>query len=567
MLLRPAMGRPGKYHRIFGWLATGTIIASMLVVFLTVTAQAQDEGDIILGPVEGRLDDKVEVSGAGFDAGTYLYLYFSADKADLNDAIDGKVTRYKLLERNIRTTEETDVLPGEFDTYFMVPDILDDGEDIVDVHGEEYYVYVTYRISKKIIALAAFSVFPGEIELTPEEGTVDSELYISGQSLRPNQRITIEYDGKEISIIIGDTRIDGNGEFSSAIVVPEVPAGEHTIAAVDESGNRPEAKFKVKPKIILNPGAQNIDDVVEVTGAGFGARERTTITLDSAAVVTTPVTLHTTRAGSLGGSFVIPPRPAYVDGSLVDVQVRDESNNTAEAKLNVLPIPATISLSPATSSVSPGYVGMELTVSGIWFVPDATININYDEGETIPVATTEALDSRNFSVNFTVPPSVPGRHEVTASDGVNSVTAIFTMESEKPLTPVPISPTTATAIEAGTSFGWNGVSDPSGITYVLQVAADSDFASIVLEKKRLASSQYNPSVEERLKLVEKETPYYWRVKAVDGTFSESYWTVPRPFYVGSPLGAQPPAWMKYLWIGLGSGLAAFFVMRLKGRHT
>ena len=123
------MGRPGKYHRIFGWLATGTIIASMLVAFLTVTAQAQDEGDIILGPVEGRLDDKVEVSGAGFDAGTYLYLYFSADKADLNDAIDGKVTRYKLLERNIRTTEETDVLPGEFDTYFMVPDILDDGED------------------------------------------------------------------------------------------------------------------------------------------------------------------------------------------------------------------------------------------------------------------------------------------------------------------------------------------------------------------------------------------------------------------------------------------------------
>jgi hypothetical protein len=237
------------------------------------------------------------------------------------------------------------------------------------------------------------------------------------------------------------------------------------------------------------------------------------------------------------------------------------------AKLNVLPIPATISLSPATSSVSPGYVGMELTVSGVWFVPDATININYDEGETVPIATTEALDSRNFSVNFTVPPIVPGRHEVTASDGVNSVTAIFTMESEKPLTPVPISPTTATAIEAGTSFGWNGVSDPSGITYALQVAADSDFVSIVLEKKRLASSQYNPSIEERLKLVEKETPYYWRVKAVDGTFSESYWTVPRPFYVGSPLGVQLPAWMKYLWIGLGSGLAAFFVMRLKGRHT
>ena len=435
------------------------------------------------------------------------------------------------------------------------------------MHGGEYYVYVTDRITEQIVARAAFSVSHGEIELTPEAGTVDSEVTINGQGVRPDQRITIEYDGKQVSIISGDTRTDGEGEFSSTIAVPEVPAGEYTITAIDESGNRPEAEFEVTPQIALSPTSQDVDESVEVRGTGFGARERVTVTLDGTAVVTTPVTLHTNRFGSLGGSFVIPPRPAYADGSLVKVGVRDESYNAAEAELTVLPISAAISLNPATSPVSPGHVGMELTVSGIWFVPGATIDITYGDGETVPVATTAALDSRNFSVTFTVPPSVPGSHEVSASDGTNSVSAVFTVESERPLTPVLLSPTAAAVIEAGTTFDWENVSDPSGITYVLQVAADSDFAAIVLEKTELADSEYPPNGEERLKLVKKEAPYYWRVKAVDGTFGESYWTVPSPFYIGSPQGASLPGWMRYLWIGVGCGLAAFFIIRMRRKHT
>jgi hypothetical protein len=567
MFFRLVVARVGKYPRVFCGLAAGVILSLLPVVFLIVPVQAADEGDIFLDPLEGKLDDKVEVSGTGFDTSTYLYLYFSADKANLGGSIDGTVTRYKLLERNIRTTEETDPLPGEFRTQFRVPDALDDGEDIEDVHGGEYYVYVTYRIGKQIIALADFNVFPGEIELTPGAGTVDSEFTISGQGLRPDQRITIEYDAKEVSIIGGDTRTDGDGEFRSNIVVPEVPAGEYTITAIDESGNRPETEFEVTPQIALNPASQDVDKSVEVRGTGFAARERVTVTLDGSEVVTTPVTLHTNRFGSLGGNFIIPPRPAYTDGSLVKIQVRDESNNVAEAELAILPIPATISLSPATSPVLPGYVGMELTVSGIWFVPGATIDITYGDGETVPVATTEALDSRNFSAIFMVPPSVPGSHEVGASDGTNSVSAVFTMESERPLTPVLLSPTAAAVIEAGTTFDWENVSDPSGITYVLQVAADSDFVAIVLGKTELADSEYIPNGEERLKLVKKEAPYHWRVKAVDGTFSESYWTVPSPFYIGSPQGASLPGWMKYLWIGVGCGLAAFFIIRMRRRHT
>jgi hypothetical protein len=310
-----------------------------------------------------------------------------------------------------------------------------------------------------------------------------------------------------------------------------------------------------------------VDKVVEIRGSGFGVRERVTVTLDGTEVVTTPVTLHTNLIGSLGGSFVIPPRPAYTDGCLVKVGVRDESDNVATAELTVLPIPATISLNPTTSPASPGHVGTELTVSGIWFVPEATINITYGNGETLPVATTQALDSRNFSVTFAVPPSVPGSHTVTASDGINSVAAVFTMESERPLTPVPLLPEAASTMGVETPFDWGDVSDPSGITYVLQVADDSAFTTVVLERRGLADSEYILSGEERLKLAQRELPYYWRVKAVDGTFTESYWMIPSPFYVGSPQGAPLPGWMKYLWIGVGCALAAYFITRAQKKHA
>lgn len=556
-----------KSPRIFGWLAAGVILSLLPVVFSAAVAQAADEPELFLDPTEGKLDDKVQVTATGLEAGALFYLYFSSDNISVGNILEESATYYKLLERNIKAAEETAPLPGEFRTQFRVPDALDDGEGIEDVHGGMYYVYVTSRITGQIVVRAAFSVPHGEIELSPETGKVGSEISISGEGVRPEQRITIKYDGNEVSIIGGDIRTDSDGEFSSTILVPEVPFGEYTITAIDESGNRPEAEFRVIPEIAVSPTSQDVDKSVEVRGTGFGARERLIVTLDGTEIVTTPVTLHTNRFGSLGGSFIIPPHPAYADGSLVRVGVRDESYNAAEAELIVLPIAAALSLSPDTSPESPGYVGMELTVSGIWFVPGAAISITYEDGEAVPVATAEALDSRNFSATFLVPPSLPGSHEVIASDGTNSVAAVFTLEAEKPVTPLPLSPAAAAVVEAGTTFDWGDVSDPSGITYVLQVAADSDFTALVLEKEELADSEYTPDSQESLGLVRKETPYYWRVKAVDGTFSESYWTVPSPFYVGSSQGTPLPGWVKYLGIGVGCGLAAFFIVRAQRKRA
>ena len=552
-----------KCRKIFCVLVLVTILPLLLVAFPTTFAHAADGIELIsLRPDEGKIGDWIEVVGYRFNATGVVRVYFSSNQANKGDSIDGEVTAYQ------RVSIAFINIDGDFDTscVFMVPDELVDGKDKEDVHGGDYYAYATYWDSKCISAVARFTVIDGEIEVDPEQGVVGTEVKISGEGLRNNQKITIEYDGDEVDIISGDTRTDGDGQFICAIITPESAAGNHNITVTDESGNKPEAEFSVKPKITIAPTSQVVGKTVKVNGTGFGEEECITITFDGDRVFTTPISLHTHRNGSFNGSFTIPFRPSYAGGGISKVEAYDDSLNVAEAQLTILTVPAGISLYPAISRTSPGYVGMELTVDGIGFIADSTVTITYSNSETITVATATADVSGNFSATFTVPPSVAGSHTITSTDGIISATSIFTMESEAPLIPTPLIPKVATTAGAETYFDWGDVTDPSGITYALQIGVDSDFTTIVLEKEELTDSEYTIIKEEKLESTEKETPYYWRVKAIDGAFNESEWTTPMSFYVGVSWTSMP-SWTRYVWIGLGVALLTILGLWVRRKRT
>ncbi len=72
------------------------------------------------------------------------------------------------------------------------------------------------------------------------------------------------------------------------------------------------------------------------------------------------------------------------------------------------------------------------------------------------------------------------------------------MESEAPPMPMPLLPEVATTTEAEAYFDWTDVTDPSGVSYALQIASDKDFTTIVLEKKGLTNSEYTITEEEKL---------------------------------------------------------------------
>ncbi len=539
-----------KHGKIYYLLALGLIIALLLP--LSATPAHATAGAFRLDPAEGEIGTLILVDGFAFTAGTIVHVYFSSNEAVFGNAIDVNVTAY---ERLAATSINID---GEFTTpyAFAVPDELNDGPVIEDVHGGDYYFYATYLGSPNIIALARFTVIDGEIELSPTEGAVGTEVQISGEGLRSNQSIIVQYDGDYIPIDSGDSTTDEDGSFTCAIIIPESVSGSHVITVIDESGDRPEAEFNVAPEIGIEPTEQTAGEVVIISGTGFGQREDITITLAGEEVDTTPTSISTDFSGSFDGSFLVPFEG--VSGPR-EVVVIDESQNRAEAQLTVW---GGIVLNPTTSLVAPGHAGMELAVRGAGFTVGATVTVSYgNDDESIEVTTLPVAFNGGFLAEFTVPSSPAGSHIITATDGTSTATATFIMESQPPPMPVALQPNVGSTAAAGAYFDWQDADDDSQpVTYTLQIASDADFNNILLEREGIALSAYTLSEDERLEPTEERGPYYWRVRAVDGAFNEGEWSYPILFYVGFSW-ASIPAWAWYIFGGLIIALVGIYGLR------
>lgn len=516
-------------------------------------------GPIVLSPTRGRIGDWIAINGTGLKAGDTISIYFSSKKASVGQYIDQQVTIYQSV--GLAPVAADGTLGGGVG--FQIPSRLTSGKSEEDVHGGEYYFYTTYYTTRtKIDTITRFVVVDGEVRLEPVEGTVDTEVKIYGQGLHSNQKITVKYDGEAVGITSGDNATDATGQFSCTIIVPEGTSGYHVIVVSDVAGNKPEANFLVRPKITLSSASAIVNQSVEVRGAGFGEVEGVTLMVNGERLATNPAIVTSNYLGAFTFSFAAPLSTA---NTTAKVEVTDKAANKAEAQLTVLPlppIPASISLTPATSLVSPAYVGMPVTVDGTKFKPDTTVEVIYGEEEKTVTVDTNSRGS--FSTTLTIPPGPAGTHAITATDGTNTASATFVMESNAPPPPAPLLPKVASAAEEVTYFDWGDVLDPSGVTYTLQIATDAEFTGVVLEKRGLTASEYVLTGAEQLEALGGETPYYYRVKAIDLAGNEGMWTPPVPFYVGLA-GAPMANWFKFTLIGLGVvlvGVVALWVRKV-----
>jgi len=539
-ILKPIIDGRMKYRQICRRLALSMVIALLLSVFAAGSAAA---ASVRLDPNEGKIGQWVVIKHTGSET---VRFYFSSNKADIGDEIDSQVRAYMRI--NSDTTD------------FKVPDRLEDGTHKEDVHGGEYYVYAV-RANKEIVAIATFTIIGGEIWLEPEEGSVGDEVEISGEGLRREQAIAVEYDDEVIDIISGDTMTDSEGKFTCTVVIPDGLMGEHVIIVADQSGDQPEVVFTVEPKITLVPPQQEGGKEVEVIGAGFRAEYAITLTLDGNRVDTTPYYVETNYRGGFNCVFTA---PLYDSPTTIKVVASDRNINKAEAQLMVL---GGIRLSPATAASSPGHAGMELTIYGVGFASGAAVTITYNEGDAVIATETAAADANgNFTTVFTVPPSVAGSHVIKATDGPTTSTATFIMESEVPPVPVAQLPETAGTAEEKARFDWGDVTDPSGVSYTLQVASDVNFNTILVEKESLPLSEYTLTEGEKLAPAGQKA-YYWRVKAVDGAANEGGWSTVGLFYVGfSRTAMSGVVWyILYGVIGLVLAGLVFWFYRRRSR--
>ena len=282
----------------------------------------------------------------------------------------------------------------------------------------------------------------------------------------------------------------------------------------------------------ITPTTGLVGDTVTVSGTGFGAAKSITTTYNDEVVSI----ISADASGSFSGIFSVPEAPA---GSYHVVASDGILNDSTDF----------VAVASATISPTSGDIGEEVTVSGSGFAASSGVIITFDT-TSVSTATTDGKGS--FSVAITIPLSAGGAHTISATDGEMTKQFIFDVEQQAPPTPQLLLPLGEDKSEQPTQFDWADVADPSlPLTYTLQIARDEDFTDMVLEKAGLAESEYIITEEERLELTKKESPYYWRVKAIDGASNESGWTGAGSFYVGGFAWPAMPAWVRYLLLGFG----------------
>ena len=546
-----------KHAKLFRMLAIGVVLS--LLVALVPASPALAVRDIDLEKDEGEIGEYIDITGENWppsDPGAdppfyrYLDIYFTSDEASIGDDITEEVTVYELVEEEVQV--DTD---GEFEARFRVPDELTDGSPDEDVRGGTYYVCVTYFEEEDIKAVAEFTISAGEItDFDPDSGPVGTAVDISGEGFGESEELTIEYDGSDLDIDSGDPDTDSRGDFDCTIIIPSSTAGEHTITISDETLTEVEETFTVTPEMTFTPTQAPPGGTVTVTGTGFGDEVDVDITLGTTSVASG----ETDDDGDFTISFAVPE----MDEGIYDLVAEDDDGNDDEGEFTV-EIGIEASVSPVTSSASPGHVGQDVTVSGAGFKANSTVTITYTSEPQVVATPTSDADGV-FSATFKVPASEGGAHTITASDGTNSLQLAFYMERQAPEIPQPLLPEMGVKAGSKTFFDWEDVEDASGVTYELQVATSDEFtaASMVVELVGLTESEHALTAEEALESRSEEEPYYWRVRAVDGAGNVSGWTLGE-FSVGFTW----PDWIIHLWWGLGVIGAIFFGYYLGKRRA
>jgi len=515
-------------------------------------------GPVTASPNKAKIGEWVRLEAIGLSADKMISLYFSSKKADRGDSIDNEVSVYEYLGTiHIKADGGFEPLVG-----FQIPTRLTDGKYQEDVHSGDYYFYGSYYASNKRIDTATlFMVLDGTIQLNPSEGSVGTQVEIKGEGLRSNQRIRVKYDEKPIDIVSGTTVTDGSGGFTCTVIVPDSSAGTHSVVVTDETGNQPQFYFDVKPKVTLTPSSVIMGEAVEIRGTGFGETEDITIIFNGKRVSTTPLTIRTNYNGSFTASFFASNEAGI---GTVTLEVSDGSFNKTSTQFIILPITttqATITLNPATTLDSPGYVGMQITVEGTKFTPDSEVTLVYSGAGVTPIARANTDNKGNFLTTFAAPISMGGDHSVTATDGANTVSAVFFMESKPPIVPILLSPKSGSKVRASVYFDWSDVTDESGLTYTLQVATDAGFSSVIMEEENLTQSEYTPSQVEGLAPSGRQMKCYYRVKVIDSAFNKSDWTAPVMFYINSSPFLLP-SWLMFTLIGIAILVVVYIIFRI-----
>ncbi len=480
--------------------------------------------EIELGDSSGNVGDTLSVDGYGFKADATVTIYYDGASVGTD------------------TTEDDGTF---YDFTFAVPDSTKGTHEVkAKDSGGPYSPEVDFTVSP-------------EITLSSSSGAVKDEITVTGTGFAASSDIILYFGGNEVDITGGDEDTDSDGSFECTFDVPDASRGSHTVKAEDDDDNYDTATFTVAQKITIDPADGSSGITVTVTGTGFKASYSITIKYNGVTVATSPPTVTTNSTGYFSATFTV---PASMAGTYEVTATDGTYTATADFESTTA---ATID--QVTTAAAPGYVGMELTITGTGFTPDATVTITY-ETDPVTLATVPTDANGDFTADITIPASLGGAHTITVTDGSISEVFDFFMELEAPPAPELLLPLIGAKAESEAVFNWDDVEDDSEpVTYDLQVATAASFTStsIVVDQEGLTESEYTLLEEEKLESTGEDEPYYWRVRAVDAASNVGDWSDTSTFYVG--FAFEFTGWVVYVTMAV-IAVAFFFLGWWLGRR-
>jgi hypothetical protein len=556
-----------KYVKILRFLGIAVILSLLMMAIPVLPVAAVN--DIIVSPNSGKIGDTIRISGSAFAYGEserQARVIFSSQQVDNSKVIGTDVTIYKAVAyAQIGLLGDTSPAPGTFSTNFTVPATLTNVTTTaaVPVTSGTYYIYITITTiggeGVNIFAITTFTV-TGSATLrppSPASGPVGTSVTVSGANFPPSTAFIIQYDGAEIPKT-GDSTTDSSGVFISIITIPQSIPGPHTIT-VTAGTNAVTATFTVTASATLRPLSPTSGPVganVTISGSNFPPSTLIIIkydgteilktgdsTTDSSGVFISTITIPQSTAGTHNITATAGSGSATATFTVTGTSTPTPAPAPTPTPTPTPP-PPPVSSAKLNITASSNAVGALIGIGGVGFKPNVKVTLKYDDKD-IASMTTDA--NGMFVTTFQAPPGLHGDRIITASDGTNTSKVTFTVESKAPPIPQPLLPEMSVKVKPPITFDWEDVTDASApVTYNLQISDEKGFSaqSIIVEKKVLESSKYVFTASEGLKLAAQETPYYWRVKAVDAAGNESEWTGSGQFYV--PLPFSFPPWTKYV---------------------
>ena len=364
-----------------------------------------------------------------------------------------------------------------------------------------------------------FTVSP-VVKMDPIAGGVGTLVTVTATGFTTAEGgVKVLFSGKEVRSGITS---EVNGSWSTSFSVPSSTRGSHIVNVLGNttaSKDVPDMIFTVAPSITVSPVSGAVEDSIKVNGSGFANNETSIeVTFDGKTLERNILADDSgnwtvaTKAPACGSG----PHTVTATGRITPATDITPATFTTEAVLTVVP--------------RSGNVKDELRVTGTGFNAGKDYSISFDGN---PVASGSVNESGTFQAMFKAPGGKSGSLPIVATDTRGSTaSSTFTVETTAPETPNIASPKDGATVgfmgDTKISFKWSDVSDPSGITYDIELSEGSNFARNLISLTKLGGAKYTLTEAEALPNGE----YFWRVRAVDGAGNASDWTPATSVKVG-----------------------------------